>query len=142
MSTADSTLRNTGPPAGSRPPGALVRWVTDWGSAVVDSIATVGDLAMFSWRMLQWMFSRLPQRGTLLVNFYQIGVLSLPVVALTGTFIGMVLAVQSYYQFHQIGDCLLHFNTAKSIGSESLASIGTSNSNCLSCVGLVHDVDK
>ena len=32
-------------------------------------------------------------------NFYQIGVMSLPVVALTGTFIGMVLAVQSYSQF-------------------------------------------
>jgi phospholipid/cholesterol/gamma-HCH transport system permease protein len=49
------------------------------------------------------MFTRLPRPGTILVNFYQIGVLSLPVVALTGTFIGMVLAVQSYYQFHAIG---------------------------------------
>jgi phospholipid/cholesterol/gamma-HCH transport system permease protein len=38
-----------------------------------------------------------------LPNFYQIGVLSLPVVALTGTFIGMVLAVQSYAQFREIG---------------------------------------
>ena len=46
---------------------------------------------------------RLPRRETLLPNFYQIGVLSLPVVALTGTFIGMVLAVQSYVQFRQIG---------------------------------------
>jgi phospholipid/cholesterol/gamma-HCH transport system permease protein len=34
---------------------------------------------------------------------YQIGVLSLPVVALTGTFIGMVLAVQSYNQFRAFG---------------------------------------
>jgi phospholipid/cholesterol/gamma-HCH transport system permease protein len=42
-------------------------------------------------------------RETILPNFYQIGVLSLPVVALTGTFIGMVLAVQSYSQFQQIG---------------------------------------
>jgi phospholipid/cholesterol/gamma-HCH transport system permease protein len=49
------------------------------------------------------MFTRLPRPGTILINFYQIGVLSLPVVALTGTFIGMVLAVQSYYQFHAIG---------------------------------------
>src|SRR5262249_8681487 len=39
-------------------------------------------------------------------NFYQIGVLSLPVVALTGTFIGMVLAVQSHSQFR-----LLHMET-------------------------------
>ncbi len=82
---------------------AFVRWVTQWGSAVVDGVASIGDMAMFAWRMLQWMFSRLPQRGTILVNFYEIGVLSLPVVALTGTFIGMVLAVQSYYTFHAIG---------------------------------------
>ena len=49
------------------------------------------------------MFTRLPRRETLLPNFYQVGVLSLPVVALTGTFIGMVLAVQSHFQFSQIG---------------------------------------
>jgi phospholipid/cholesterol/gamma-HCH transport system permease protein len=60
-------------------------------------------MSVFTWRMLTWMFTRLPRPGTILINFYQIGVLSLPVVALTGTFIGMVLAVQSYYQFHAIG---------------------------------------
>src|SRR5580704_6053225 len=49
-----------------------------------------------------WMFTRLPRRETLLPAFYQIGVLSLPVVALTGTCIGMVLAVQSYDQFAQL----------------------------------------
>jgi phospholipid/cholesterol/gamma-HCH transport system permease protein len=49
------------------------------------------------------MFSRLPRRGTVWPNFYEVGVKSLPVVALTGTFIGMVLAVQSYFQFKQIG---------------------------------------
>ena len=82
---------------------ALVRWVTDWGSAVVDGIIAIGDLAIFTWQMLRWLLSRKPCRGTVLVNFYQVGALSLPVVALTGTFIGMVLAVQSYSQFHAIG---------------------------------------
>ncbi|MEM9366778.1 MAG: ABC transporter permease [Planctomycetota bacterium] len=74
-----------------------------WGSAVISGVASVGDIAMFAWNMLAWMFTRLPRRGTILSNFYQVGVLSLPVVALTGTFIGMVLAVQSYHQFHAIG---------------------------------------
>lgn len=83
--------------------GALRRWVTEWGSAVVDGVATIGDLSLFTWQMLRWLFTRLPSRGTVLVNFYQVGALSLPVVALTGTFIGMVLAVQSYAQFHAIG---------------------------------------
>ncbi|WP_419195141.1 MlaE family ABC transporter permease [Novipirellula herctigrandis] len=63
----------------------------------------VGDISLFAWQMFRWLFTRLPRRGTILVNFYQVGVLSLPVVALTGTFIGMVLAVNSYYQFHAIG---------------------------------------
>lgn len=85
------------------PDGPLVRWITDWGTIVVDGLITVGDIAIFAWQMCVWMFTRLPRRGTLLPNFYQVGVLSLPVVALTGTFIGMVLAVQSYYQFASIG---------------------------------------
>ena len=50
-----------------------------------------------------WLVTRLPRRDTLIPAFYNIGVLSLPVIALTGTFIGMVLAVQSYTQFKQFG---------------------------------------
>ena len=83
--------------------GELSDWITDWGSAVIDGIKAVGDLSLFTWQICVWLFSRLPRKETLLPNFYQIGVLSLPVVALTGTFIGMVLAVQSYFQFSQIG---------------------------------------
>ena len=90
-------------PAGSTHESSLVRWINEWGSAVVDGITTIGDMTLFTWQMLKWMFSRLPCRGTVLINFYQVGALSLPVVALTGTFIGMVLAVQSYGQFHAIG---------------------------------------
>jgi phospholipid/cholesterol/gamma-HCH transport system permease protein len=82
---------------------ALVRWINQWGSAVIDGITAVGDMAIFSCQMLRWLFTRRPCRGTVLINFYQVGALSLPVVALTGTFIGMVLAVQSYAQFHAIG---------------------------------------
>ena len=70
---------------------------------MVDGITTIGDLSLFTWRMLRWMVTRRPSRGTLLINAYQVGALSLPVVAITGTFIGMVLAVQSYAQFHAIG---------------------------------------
>lgn len=91
--------------AEDRSPGpgqSLKDWVTDWGGVTVDSIVAVGDLAIFSWQTIVWLFSGRPRRGTLLPIFYQVGVLSLPVVALTGTFIGMVLAVQSYFQFHQL----------------------------------------
>ena len=74
-----------------------------WGGLVLNTIETVGDIALFAIRTFAWMLTKLPRRETLLPNFYQVGVRSLPVVALTGTFIGMVLAVQSYYQFSQIG---------------------------------------
>lgn len=78
-------------------------WVADWGAAVIDSVVAVGDLVVFCWQTFCWLATRLPRRGTIFPCFYQVGVLSLPVVALTGTFIGMVLAVQSYWQFRQLG---------------------------------------
>jgi len=77
--------------------------ITGLGSVIVHWVEITGDLAQFVFRTAYWLFSRLPRRGTLLPSFYQIGVLSLPVVALTGTFIGMVLAVQSYTQFRAMG---------------------------------------
>src|SRR5687767_6614593 len=92
--------------AGSRPRGfaqALADWFTDWGDVVVDGIYSVGDLTLFVLSTFSWLIMRIPRRATLLPNFYQVGVRSLPVIALTGTFIGMVLAVQSYYQFSQMG---------------------------------------
>lgn len=80
--------------------------IADLGELLVGWVLTVGDVSLFGLRTLRWLFTRLPKRETLLPNFYQIGVLSLPVVALTGTFIGMVLAVQSYSQFR-----ILHLET-------------------------------
>ncbi len=82
---------------------SLYHWISDWGGLVFDALTTLGDMAIFSWRMFVWLFTTRPSKGTILPNFYHVGVLSLPVVALTGTFIGMVLAVQSFAQFHSIG---------------------------------------
>jgi phospholipid/cholesterol/gamma-HCH transport system permease protein len=103
----------------------------------------VGDLSLFFWRTISWLFTRLPRRETLLPAFYQIGVLSLPVVALTGTFIGMVLAVQSYAQFRvmhletrlgavinmslvrELGPVLAATMLAGRVGSAMAAELGT-----------------
>lgn len=82
---------------------AVTAWISNWGDLVVEALTTVGDMAIFFWQVLVWLFSAKPCKGTILPNFYHVGVLSLPVVALTGTFIGMVLAVQSYEQFRNIG---------------------------------------
>jgi len=87
---------------GTRPLLAVVDWIADLGGLLTDWIVGLGSMSMFSLRTFGWLFSRLPRKETLLPNFYQIGVLSLPVVALTGTFIGMVLVVQSYVQFRNL----------------------------------------
>jgi phospholipid/cholesterol/gamma-HCH transport system permease protein len=101
MATASTREPDNEPVAAA--PGALVAWVADWGEVAMDGVVSVGDMALFTWRTFAWMLTRLPRKETLLPNFYQVGVLSLPVVALTGTFIGMVLAVQSNSQFSQLG---------------------------------------
>ncbi len=90
----------TRPPVG--PVRATTDWISDLGELVINWVVSVGDVAEFFFRTLAWLVMRMPRRDTLLPNFYQIGVLSLPVVALTGTFIGMVLAVQSHSQFRQL----------------------------------------
>jgi phospholipid/cholesterol/gamma-HCH transport system permease protein len=81
---------------------AVADWISDVGDVAMAWVGGIGDVALFALRTLRWLVTRLPQRGTILPSFYQIGVLSLPVVALTGTFIGMVLAVQSYSQFRSL----------------------------------------
>ena len=72
------------------------------GGLTHDALVVLGDWAIFAGRTLAWMMRR-PSRGTLLPVFYSVGVHSVTVVMITGTFIGMVLAVQSYGQFHQLG---------------------------------------
>lgn len=82
--------------------GQLHHWISDQGAVVIEALVSLGDMMIFIYRTMVWLM-RWPRWETLLPNLYQVGVLSLPVVALTGTFIGMVLAVQSYFQFHQLG---------------------------------------
>jgi phospholipid/cholesterol/gamma-HCH transport system permease protein len=134
---ADASLSRGGPLR------AIREWVADLGQLTIDWTAAVGDVSIFFWRTLAWLFTRLPRRETLLPAFYQIGVLSLPVVALTGTFIGMVLAVQSYAQFRvmhletrlgavinmslvrELGPVLAATMLAGRVGSAMAAELGT-----------------
>jgi phospholipid/cholesterol/gamma-HCH transport system permease protein len=131
--------------------------IANLGDVVIRMITTLGDVALFSLRTFRWMFGRLPRRDILMPNFYQIGVLSLPVVALTGVFIGMVLAVQSYTQFHQmrlesrlgavineslvreLGPVLAATMLAGRVGSSIAAELGTmrvtEQIDALACMG-------
>jgi phospholipid/cholesterol/gamma-HCH transport system permease protein len=73
------------------------------GGPIYTAMVGLGDIGLFTGRTLRWMLGRRPARGTLVPALYGVGVQSVSVVAITGMFIGMVLAVQSYGQFHQLG---------------------------------------
>ena len=122
---------------------AVVDWVADLGGVVVDWLEGLGGIALFTFRTFLWLTTRMVRRETLIPSFYRIGVLSLPVVALTGTFIGIILAVQSYGQFRimhiesrlgavinlslvrELGPVLAATMLAGNVGSAMAAELGT-----------------
>ncbi len=121
----------------------IAEWIADFGTLVVDWIIELGNISLFAARTTRWLFTRLPRKDMLLPSFYQVGVLSLPVVALTGTFIGMVLVVQTYVQFRmmhmetqlgavinmslvrELGPVLAATMLAGRVGSSMAAELGT-----------------
>ena len=83
----------------SRPPGPLTR-LGEW---IFTMLSEFGSWVQFAGATLGWMAARPPRRSHLVPNFFTIGVRSLPVVAVTGLFIGMVLSVQSFNSFKEMG---------------------------------------
>ena len=80
------------------PPG---RWRRLRGM-VAHALEDVGDVTLFSLQVFRGLLRRTGW-DTLLPICYSVGVRSIPVVSVTGLFIGMVLAVQAYGQFAQLG---------------------------------------
>lgn len=73
------------------------------GFFLTNAIVALGDWAAFAIRTFQWTIRRRPGPGTFVPVCYAIGVRSVMVVALTGGFIGMVLAVQAYNAHRPLG---------------------------------------
>ena len=86
-----------------RVPQLIGDGLASMGAGVIRLVEDLGEWMLFVAATFGWLCRRLPRRETLWPNLYQIGVRSVPVIALTGTFVGMVLAVQSYTQFHRVG---------------------------------------
>ncbi len=101
--SSDLSIGDSGQRRGGGLFAAFGDWIASLGKSLIDSIISIGDLTLFIWRTMTWLFTRLPKRETLTPSFYQVGVLTLPVVALTGTFFGMIMAVNAYFQLHSIG---------------------------------------
>ncbi len=86
-----------------------------------DSIVGVGNWFVLLCETIWLTFRRPPSSSLLLDQFYNIGVLSLPVVAITGFSTGLVLAAQSFYQ---LGDKGLAGATGLFVSKSMLTEIG------------------
>jgi phospholipid/cholesterol/gamma-HCH transport system permease protein len=88
------------------------------------ALAVFGDFWSFFGRTLVWLsvgFMRWRNIRLLLPQMYDIGVRSVPVISITGAFIGMVLAVETYHQFKMIGQeerlgAVINVSVVKQIG--------------------------
>jgi phospholipid/cholesterol/gamma-HCH transport system permease protein len=113
------------------------------GRVVIEMVTLSGDLALFSLRLAGWIIPGWPRGNVLWPVMYQVGVRSVPVILVTGGFIGMVLAVQAYEQFalmhmenqlgtvvnvtllKELGPVLAAVMLAGRVGSAMAAQLGT-----------------
>lgn len=89
-----------------------------------DVLANFGDFCVFCGRTFGWMgrgITSLKNLRLLLPQMYEIGVRSVPVVAIVGAFIGMVLSVETHTQFKALGQeerlgSVINLSVVKQIG--------------------------
>lgn len=72
------------------------------GSAVLGFVDYLGKVTMLALETFRTLFTHRFRFRETVFQIYSIGVKSLPVVLLTGAFIGMVFAAQTYFQFHKV----------------------------------------
>jgi len=110
---------------------------------VISLVLLMGGLTMFSINTAVWILTARPKGSVLWPVMYQIGVQSVPVILVTGGFIGMVLAIQAYEQFammhmenqlgtvvnvtlvKELGPVLAAVMLAGRVGSSMAAQLGT-----------------
>jgi phospholipid/cholesterol/gamma-HCH transport system permease protein len=100
-----------------------VTFVEKLGRSTNNWIAAFGEFWRFAGRTFMWIPSgmRLKNLRLLLPQMYEVGVKSVPVVAITGGFIGMVMAIETYVQFKNIGQeqrigVVINLSVLKQIG--------------------------
>ncbi len=118
--SANSSISDDKTPRGG-PLQAVADWIADLGGVAIDWLEGLGSVALFASRTFLWLTTRMVRGDTLLRSFYQIGVLSVPVVALTGTFIGIILAEDTYGQFRMMHmesrlGAVINFSVVRELG--------------------------
>jgi phospholipid/cholesterol/gamma-HCH transport system permease protein len=97
------------------PPGRILL------TPLADAMVALGDWSLFSARVVAGI-ARGSFRGSELLRVaFEVGYASAGVIALTGAFIGMVLAVQAYGQFHTLGmdtslGAVIHMSVVRELG--------------------------
>jgi len=95
---------------------AIVSGIAGLGAAVLDALGLIGELAIFAGLGLSHIFRPPFYPRMFGRSLMEMGFLSLPVVALTALFTGMVLALQSYTGFSR-------FNAESQIASIVILSV-------------------
>lgn len=111
--------------------------------SLLNALASVGDYAILISQVIWVSLKRPPHWDLIRDQMYEIGVMSLPVVAITGFSTGMVLAAQSYFQLSdkglasatglmvtkammvELGPVLTAFMVTGRVGASMCATIGT-----------------
>ena len=94
------------------------------GRRTSDVLASFGDFFNFAGRAFGWIFLsgwKLKNIRLLWPQMYDVGARSVPVVGVTGAFIGMVMAVESYASFKSLGQenhigSIINLSVVKQIG--------------------------
>ena len=87
-------------------------------------LAAFGEFARFGINAMGWLFRgslRWKNIRLILPQMYEVGFKSVPVIGITGAFIGMVLAIEAYTQFRTIGQenrlgSIINVSVVKQIG--------------------------
>ena len=76
------------------------------GGKTVGALTSFGRFGIFTWQMVRWLLPGLIEWRTWVRTmplFYEVGNRTVPVIMVTGTFVGLVLAVQSFDQLEAAG---------------------------------------
>jgi len=81
-------------------------WLGAIGNKSLNLLTALGSIWQFAGRTMAWSFPAIVSRRDLkrlLPQCYAVGTLSVPVILVTGSFVGMVLAIQAIQQFMSAG---------------------------------------
>jgi phospholipid/cholesterol/gamma-HCH transport system permease protein len=100
------------------------RYIETVGRNTNNTLAVFGDFSLFAGNTFRWMFQTFFRWRTwklVLPQMFDVGVKSVPVIAVTGAFIGMVMAIESYNQFKALGQeermgSIINLSVVKQIG--------------------------